>query len=200
VPWSLAPAALGFHALRPRRAGAAFTCRAWGECPRRVVGGNWPHQSHSTWTLGTTLDRTGIACVRGRRCVNATTTKSEDPSCSFAHASNGPDFDTDLSRIVNLLHLIAFKLAISIWHCLKGLFNQVSCLRLIRVVVVFCDVCGWLCCINSNIWVSARFTLRVTCSSRYYDVRFRRDLYGLLNLPCGSHDPRLRRSTKPDLT
>jgi hypothetical protein len=48
---------------------------------------------------------------------------------SFGRASNGPDFDTDLSRNVNLLRLI-------------GSFNQVSCLR--HIVVVLCDICGWL--------------------------------------------------------
>ncbi len=52
---------------------------------------------------------------------------------SFGHASNGPDFDTDMSRIVNLVRLIA--LSSLIYHCFKGSFTQVSCLRHILAVL-----------------------------------------------------------------
>jgi hypothetical protein len=59
----------------------------------------------------------------------------------YEHASNGPDFVTDLSRIVKLLRLIA--LASSIWHdCAKGPLNQLSCL--LRILAVLCgSICGF---------------------------------------------------------
>ena len=95
---------------------AALTAPTRGECGVRFISRlrAWRHVFDNLYTT--------VRCYRSANCGCGSCThtlaeKGESISVagacmSFGHASNGPDFVTDLSRNVNLLRLIALASSI----------------------------------------------------------------------------------------